>query len=396
MKKYFKKIVYLKIAFLLTILVVVNPFLLTNTAAAQEFALQAKAALLMEESTGEIIFAHNEHEKVFPASITKIMTALLALEALEKGEISLQDKVPITETAAGFGGSTIFLSAGDVVDVESLLIGILVGSGNDAAVAMGEYIAGSMEGFVERMNQRAAELGMKNTHFVNPTGLHDDNHYTTAYDTAIMTRELLTYPLFFKWSTIWLDENFLEGKIKSRKVYLSNTNRLIRYYQGCDGVKTGYTDESLHSIVATAKRNGSRFLAIVFNAPTSDIRYMEARKLLDYGFANFRSVQLAGKNEKIKTLPVDKGNLLQVDIVTSETVSLLLSKGEEGAYSTKIILPNRVTAPLLKGDKVGTLQVVDGEKILKEVPLVASENVGKASFSQLLKRYLQMWILFGR
>lgn len=396
MKKYFKKNLSLKTAFLLTIFVVTSPFLVTNTAGAQEFVLQSKAALLMEESTGEIIFSHNEHEKVFPASITKIMTALLVLEALERGDISLQDKVPVTETAAGFGGSTIFLSAGDVVDVESLLIGILVGSGNDAAVAMGEYLAGSMESFVDQMNQRAAELGMKNTHFVNPTGLHDDNHYTTAYDTAIMSRKLLTYPLFFKWSSIWLDENFLEGKIKSGKVYLSNTNKLIRYYQGCDGVKTGYTDESLHSIVATAKRNGSRFLAIAFNAPTSDIRYMEARKLLDYGFANFKSVQLAGKDEKIKTLPVDKGNLLEVDIVTSEIVSLLLSKGEESAYSTKIILPNRVNAPLLKGEKVGTLQVVDGEKILKEVPLVASENVEKASFSQLLKRYLQMWILFGR
>ena len=335
MKRYYTKILYLKNTLFLALMLAIIALPFTNIAGAQEFALQAKAALLMENSTGEIIFAQNEHEKVFPASVTKIMTILLALEALERGDIALQDQVPITEKAAQFGGSTIFLSAEDVVDVESLLIGISVGSGNDAAVAIAEYLAGSVESFVEQMNRRAAELGMKNTHFVNPTGLHDENHYTTAYDTALMARELLTYPLFFQWSTIWMDENFLEGKIKSGKVYLSNTNRLVRYYQGCDGVKTGYTNESLHSIVATAKRNETRFLAIVFNAPTSDIRYLEARQLLDYGFANFTSVQLAGKNEKIKTLPVDKGNLQEVDIITAESVSLLVNKGEESGYSTE-------------------------------------------------------------
>lgn len=396
MKRYYTKILYLKTTLFLALILAVIALPFTNIAGAQEFALQAKAALLMENSTGEIIFAQNEHEKVFPASVTKIMTILLALEALERGDIALQDQVPITEKAAQFGGSTIFLSAEDVVDVESLLIGISVGSGNDAAVAIAEYLAGSVESFVEQMNRRAAELGMKNTHFVNPTGLHDENHYTTAYDTALMTRELLTYPLFFQWSTIWMDENFLEGKIKSGKVYLSNTNRLVRYYQGCDGVKTGYTNESLHSIVATAKRNETRFLAIVFNAPTSDIRYLEARQLLDYGFANFTSVQLAGKNEKIKTLPVDKGNLREVDIITAESVSLLVNKGEESGYSTEIILPNRLNAPLQKGDKVGSIQVVDGDKILKVVDLIAAENVEKASFALLFKRYLDLWIRFGR
>jgi len=396
MKKKLTQIFCVKIAFLLTFVFVAALFSLNRTAGAQEFDLQSKAALLMENSTGEIIFSFNEQERIFPASVTKIMTLLLALEALERGEFTLQDEVPITETAAKMGGSQLFLSPGDVVDVQSLLIGIAVGSGNDAATALAEYMAGSVEGFVGQMNRRAGELGMKNTHFVNPTGLHDENHYTTAYDTAIMARKLLTYPLFFQWSTIWMDENFLEGKIKSGKVYLSNTNRLVRYYQGCDGVKTGYTDEALHSIVATAKRNETRFLAIVFNAPTSDIRYLEARKLLDYGFANFKSVQLAGENEKVKTLPVEKGDLLQVDVVTSKNVSLLLDKRAESGYSTEVILPNKLNAPLKKGDKVGSMRIVEGDKLLKEVDLIITENVGKASFMMLFKRYLAMWTRFGR
>lgn len=396
MKSCRTKILHLKTALFLMLMLGITFFPFASIASAQEFALQSKAALLMENSTGEIIFSLNEQEKVFPASITKIMTILLALEALELGDITLQDQVPITETAAGFGGSTIFLDVGDVVDVESLLIGIAVGSGNDAAVAMAEYLAGSVEGFVDQMNRRAKELGMKNTHFVNPTGLHDEDHYTTAFDTALMTRELLTYPLFFQWSTIWMDENFLEGKIKSGKVYLSNTNRLVHYYQGCDGVKTGYTDESLHSIVATAKRNEARFLAVAFNAPTSDIRYLEARQLLDYGFANFKSIRLAEKNEKVKTLPVEKGNLQEVEIITAELVSLLVDKEEKIDYTTEITLPKRVNAPLQKGDKVGSMQVVSGDKILKEVDLIASENVEKASFGLLFKRYLDLWTRFGR
>lgn len=386
---------YRRTAFLLTFLIITGLWQL-NAAGAQEFSLQSKAALLMESSTGEIIFSRNEHEKVYPASITKIMTALLALEALDRGEFTLQDEVPVTETAAQMGGSQLFLSTGDVVDMESLLIGLVVGSGNDAAVALAEYMAGSVENFVERMNSRAEELGMRNTHFTNPTGLHDENHFTTAFDTALMARELLAYPLYFQWSTIWMDEHFLEGKIKSGKVFLSNTNRLVRYYQGCDGIKTGYTDQSLHSIVATAKRNGTRFLSIVFNAPTSDIRYLEARQLLDYGFANFKSVQLAGKNEKVKVLPINKGNLLNIDILTSENVSLLVDKGEKSSYATKLVLPNRLDAPLKKGDKVGSIQVVDGEKILKEVDLIVNEDVKKATFPLLFKRYLMMWMRFGR
>ncbi|MDO9533810.1 MAG: D-alanyl-D-alanine carboxypeptidase family protein, partial [Bacillota bacterium] len=298
-------LVFLLLMVLICFTIVFSPE--SKIAYAYEMDFESKAALLMEYHTGEILVAYNEHEKLFPASITKVMTVLLALEALDKGEISLTDEVPITQRASSMGGSQIFLSAGDVVDMESLLIGMVVASGNDAAVAVAEYLAGSVEAFAERMNQRAAELGMKNTNFVNPNGLHDDDHYSTAYDIALMSREIITYPIYSKWSTIWMDENFLEGKIKSGKVYLSNTNKLIRFYQDCDGIKTGYTSEAGHSISATAERNETRFIAIVLNTPSSDIRYEEARSLLNYGFANYYNVQLANKHEIIKRLFVDKG-----------------------------------------------------------------------------------------
>lgn len=361
-----------------------------------EMEIQSGAALLMEYNTGEVIFAYNEHKKLYPASLTKIMTLLLALEALSRGEISLEDEVPVTEKASSMGGSQLFLSPGDVVDMESLLIGIAVGSANDAAVAVAEYLAGSEEAFVERMNRRAGELSMKNTNFENSTGLHSENHYSTAYDIAILSREILTYPLFYRWSNTWMDENFLEGKIKAGKVYLSNTNRLIHNYQGCDGIKTGYTREAGYNIAATAKRNDTRFLAVVLNAPSSDIRYQEAVKLLNSGFANYYSVLLARASEKITTLPVEKGTLQTVDVVTSENLSLLVRKGEEASYTTKVVLPQRLTAPLADREKVGKMQAWTGNKILKEVDLEVVQEVERASFPLLLRRYLETWLRFGR
>jgi len=367
-----------------------------NTAKAFELQLQSKAALLMEAYTGEIILAVNEHEKLYPASVTKIMTLLLALEALERGDITLKDVVTVSENASSFGGSTLFLSPGDQVDLESLLIGIAVGSGNDASVALAEHLAGSEEAFVERMNNKAAEMGMKNTNFVNCTGLHHAEHYTTAYDVALMSREIIKYPRFFSWSKIWMDENFLEGKIKSGKVFLSNTNRLIRYYRDCDGIKTGYTAQSGHSISATAERDGTRFIAVVLNAPSSDIRYEEARSLLDFGFTNYYTVTFANKKEKIATLPVEKGVLKEVDVVTAEMLSLLVKKGEEQGFKTEIDLPRKLKAPLYQENKVGKMMVLEGEKVLKEVDLEVSQEIEKASLLQLFRRYLEIWLKFGR
>jgi D-alanyl-D-alanine carboxypeptidase (penicillin-binding protein 5/6) len=367
-----------------------------NQVQAYDQTIQSRAALLMEAHAGEIIFAHNEHEKLFPASVTKIMTLLLALEALETGEIGLEDEVPVSGNAASFGGSTLFLSQGDIVDLESLLIGITVGSGNDAAVAVAEYMAGSEEAFVERMNKRALELGMKNTNFVNCTGLHHDDHYTTAYDVALLSREIVKYPRFFNWSKIWMDENFLEGKIKSEKVYLSNTNRLIRSYQGCDGIKTGFTNESGHSISASALRGDTRFIAVVLNAPSSDIRYEEAVNLLNYGFANYSNIPLAGKKEVVARLAVEKGTLREVDVVTSDILCLLVKKGEEPHYTTELVLPESLEAPLSLEEKVGKMRVMEGETVLKEVDLEVSQEIKRASLPQLFRRYMEIWLKFGR
>lgn len=356
----------------------------------------SKAALLMDFDSAEIIISHKEQEQLFPASITKIMTLLLVLEALERGEISLNDEVPITRNAAAMGGTQLFLSQGDVVDMESLIIGIAVGSANDAAVAVAEYISGSEGAFVDTMNRRALELKMSNTNFVNPTGLHHPDHYTTAYDIALMSRELLKKPLSFRWSTIWMDEKFLEGRIRSGMVYLSNTNHLVRLYRGCDGIKTGYTREAGHSIAATAKRNDTRFIAVVLGVTDSESRYHEAIDLLDYAFANYSSVYLKDANEVIATLPVEKGSLQEVNIITAERISFLLKKGEEISYDTEIILPRALTPPLRAGEKAGEFIIKQGEQTIKSFDLIVARDVEEATFTLLLRRYLEAWLNFGQ
>lgn len=368
----------------------------SHTAHAFDLPLQSGAVLLIEPQTGEVIYALKANERFYPASITKIMTLLLALEDLEKGEIRLEDQVIISAKASSPGGSGLFLSSGDLVALESLLIGITVGSANDAAIAVAEHIAGSEEAFVERMNRRATELGMENTNFVNCTGLHLEQHVTTAHDIALMSREILRYPLFFNWSKIWMDENFLEGKIKSGKVYLSNTNRLIYDYPHCDGLKTGFTRQSGYSISATALKNGTRFLAVVLHAPSSEVRYQEAVCLLDFAFANYEYIPLASKKEKMARLPVEKGTVTEVDILAGDNLSLLLKKGDELSYSTDLLLPKKLEAPLPAHSKVGKIMVVADGKTLKEVDLEVAEGVQKASLPLLFSRYCKMWIKFGR
>lgn len=364
--------------------------------ALENMEFKSRAVLLMDYESGEVIFSLNGHERLFPASTTKIMTLLLALEALQRGEIFPQDEVPITKNAAAMGGSQLFLSQGDVVDMESLLIGIAVGSGNDAAVAVAEYIAGSEGGFVNMMNQRALELNMNNTNFINPTGLHDGEHYSTAYDIALMGRELLNHNLFFGLSKTWMDENFLEGRIRSGKVFLSNTNRMIRSYLGCDGIKTGYTREAGQCIAATARRNGTRFIAVTLGAPDSDTRYGEAAYLLDYAFANFTSVALKDKNEIIATLPVEKGNVTDVNVVAADKISFLLQKGVEADYTTEVALPLTLHPPLKSGETVGEFIILQEDEIIKKVDLVVVQEIKNATFSLLLRRYLDIWLNFGR
>jgi serine-type D-Ala-D-Ala carboxypeptidase (penicillin-binding protein 5/6) len=360
------------------------------------FELQAEAALLLDVGSGTLLAAKNIHEQIYPASVTKIMTMLLALEAVEAGRVSLDDQVVISESAASLGGSQIFLSPGDVVSLGNLLIGVGVGSGNDASVAVAEHCSGSLETFVEKMNDRAQALGMERTRFMNPHGLHEEGHYTTAFDVSIMSRELLKYPQIHEWLTIWMDENFLEGQIRSGRVFLSNSNKMVRYYQGADGLKTGYTREAQHCIAATARRGDTRYLAVIMKAPDSDTRFNEARKLLDYGFANYESVPVVVKGEEMAIIRVDKGKEALVGLAVADSLSLLKEKGAKPEIRKEIEVREKVSAPLAAGEPLGTLKVYQDGELAGTVDLVTAAEVPRAGFRGLLVRALAAWLKFGR
>jgi len=359
-----------------------------------DFDYEVDSALLIEPETEKVLFEKDIYTKVYPASITKIMTLLLAMEDLEEGKISLHDEVEISSRASKMGGTQLFLSPGDRVKLEDLLIGVLVGSANDAAVAVAEHLSGTEEKFVERMNQRARELGMVQTRFQNPHGLHHEEHYTTAYDISLMSRELLNYPQIHEWANIWMDEKFLEGEIKEGEVFLSNTNRMIYYYQGCDGLKTGFHDEAGHSIAATAQRNDTRFLAVVKGASSSEERYQAAKTLLNHGFSHYRSLPIIEKGAPVAVVPVEKGEHPRVKAITAERVSLLVELDERDIHDKEINLPDRLLPPVIRGEKIGQVKVVLNDKE-RTVDLVAAWEVPPAEYSTLLKRTFSIWLGFG-
>ena len=383
--------------FLLLMLVLLLLMSTVTTVVAQEFEFTSKAQLLMDVGSGEILYENNIHEKLYPASVTKIMTMLLAMEALESGKAKLDDLVPVSEAAAAHGGSQIFLAPGDRILFEDLMIGIGVGSANDGSWAMAEFLAGSADAFVVQMNDKASELGMENTHFMNPHGLHDENHYTTAYDISLMSMELLQHPKIHEWITIWMDEEFLKGKIqKEEGVYLSNANRIVRYYDGGDGLKTGFTSEAGNCVSATAKREDTRFLAVILGAPGRPALFDEARELLDYGFANYKSVPIAQKGEVFGTVTVDKGQVAEVDVVAGDDLALLLEKSHQDEVELEVSLPERLAAPLVGGSAVGSLIVKspDGEE-LGRLPLVPANEVPQANVRTFFTRFIQKWVEFG-
>jgi len=360
-----------------------------------EFPFEADAALLLEPETGEVLYEKNPHTRVYPASITKIMTVLLVMEALEEGRVSLEDEVTISSRSAGMGGTQLFLSPGDRVKLEDLLKGITVGSANDAAVAAAEHLSGSEEKFVENMNQRARELGMTHTRFKNSHGLHHEDHYTTVHDIGLMSRELLKHPRIHEWTSIWMDEEFLEDEIKEGRVYLSNTNRLIHDYQGCDGLKTGFTEEAGHGAAITAQRGKTRFISVVMGAPSSNERYQAAKTLLDYGFSHYHTLPVMQKGEPVASVPVEKGEYPHIEAVTGEAVSLLVELEKDTAYDKQIELPQRLASPLSEGEKIGHLKVTLGEEKLT-ADLVSNREVPEARFSTLMKRAFNIWLGFGR
>jgi len=386
-----KMLLMLVLSFLLVLLAAANTV-------AQDFNFASKAQLLMDINSGKILYENNIHEKLYPASVTKIMTMLLAMEALEEGKVKLDDLIPVSEKAAGLGGSQLFLSPGDRITFEEMMIGIGAGSANDASWAMAEFLAGSAEVFVAQMNEKAQELGMINTNFVNPHGLHDENHHTTASDIALMSLELLRYPKIHEWITIWYDEEFLQGKIKkSEGVYLSNSNQIIRYYAGGDGLKTGFTREAGNCVSGTATRDGTRFLAVILGAPGRPVLFAEARTLLDYGFANWRSLPVTEKGEVLGRVNVDKGSVEDIEFMAKESYALLVRKGMKDDVVHEIIMPERLTAPLQATTQIGTLLVksAEGEE-LGRVALVPVADVQRANIITFLRRFVGHWLRFGR
>lgn len=361
------------------------------------FELKAEAAILADAATGKILFEKNSHEPLYPASITKIMTLLLTMEAVEAGKVSLEDEVIVSERASSMGGSQIFLSPGDRVTLEELLIGIAVGSGNDASVAAAEHVSGSLEGFVDLMNKRAGELGMKNTHFENSSGLHAEGHVTTAHDVVIMSRELLKHPKVHEWFIIWMDEEFLKDRIKVKKgIYLSNTNRLIKNYSGCDGFKTGFTNEAGHCISATAERDGSRFIAVILKGADSQSRFNEASLLLDYAFANYKTVPVAREDEKIGEAVIQKGKDTTVSLIIPEKIGILVKKGEDPEFEREIIITHTLIAPVAKGEVLGEIIISQKGKEVARGILTAGKDVARATVPDLFKRILDRWFRFGR
>ena len=336
----------------------------------------AKSVLLMEQSTKEILYENNPDEQLAIASVTKIMTMLLIMEALDEGKISMEDMVPVSERAMSMGGSTMFLEAGEELSVYEMLKGIAVASANDGCVAMAEFISGSVETFVAEMNKRAQELGMKNTNFVNTNGLDAEGHYSSARDVALMSAELLKHEKIFEFTTIWTD------KMHDGKFDLSNTNKLIRFYSGANGLKTGSTDKALCCLSATAKRDDLQLIAVVLGAPTSNDRFNDARTLLDYGFANYDVEKFATKEDKFLTVPVRKGVKENVSVVAKDDVSLLVPKGNKGKCEKEIFVPDKLSAPIKKGSSIGkVIYTMNGEKV-SEVELVAGEDVEKVSFTK--------------
>jgi D-alanyl-D-alanine carboxypeptidase (penicillin-binding protein 5/6) len=349
----------------------------------------ASSAVLLEQDTGKVLFNKNSNEKLPPASMTKIMTMLLIMEQIDKGKLKLTDKVRTSEYAASMGGSQIFLEPGEEMTVDEMLKGIAIASGNDASVAVAEHIAGSEEGFVTMMNNRAKELGLKNTQFQNPTGLPAENHYSTAYDMAVMARELMKYPLIRNYTGKY--EGYLRENTDKR-FWLVNTNKLVRFYPGVDGVKTGFTTEARYCLTASAQKNGMRVIAVVMGAPTSKERNAQVTKLLDYAFSQYTTKLLYKKDQPIKTIKVSRGQRKEVQLVAADNVSVLLKKGESADKVTQeIIMDKKVKAPVKKGTPLGTLIVKNGNEVISRQSIVASEDIDAASWWELFKQSFGMF-----
>ena len=362
---------------------------LTVPAGAEELAVEAEACLLMEKTTGEVLYAVNEHEPLEPASVTKIMTILLVMEAIDSGQLQYGDVVTASAHACSMGGSQIWLKENEQMTVEDMLKAVCVASANDCSVALAEHLAGSESAFVERMNQRAAELGMEDTVFMNPTGLPAEGHVTSAYDIALMSRELiLNHPDVRRFTTIWMDT------LRNGEFGLSNTNKLIHSYEGATGLKTGSTDGALYCLSATAERDGMELIAVILKAPTSAQRFAGAQALLNYGFASYGLAEIQTPGD-LSPIPVRLGAEKAVSARLEGETALLAEKEKLGALETELTMETELSAPVAEGQEVGRLTVTSGGETLAEFPLVADRAVARLTYWQLLQRCMRMAFLGG-
>lgn len=349
-----------------------------------ELAKNALSSVIIEQDTGEVLYEKDARKKLPPASMTKIMTMLIIMEEIDKGNLKLDDKVMTSEYAASMGGSQIFLEPGEEMTVNEMLKGIAIASGNDASVAMAEKIAGTEEAFVNLMNKKAKSLGLKDTHFKNPTGLPAADHYSSAYDMAIMGRELLKHQLITKYTGTY--EDYLRQNTE-KQFWLVNTNKLVRFYPGADGLKTGFTQEARYCLTATAKKNNMRVVSVIMGAPTSKERNAQMSKLLDYAFNQYQVKQLIKQGDNVDQLSISKGKTKNVNVVTKSPVSVVMKKGEALNKVTKDIkLKKDLQAPIKKGQVVGKLVLKQGNRVLSTTDLVARNNIPKAKWYDLFKR----------
>ena len=348
--------------------------------------ISSPSAVLTEKVTGEVIYEKNSHERIPPASVTKVMTLLLIIEAIDRGDISLEDTVIASARAASFGGSCVFLEEGEKMSVHEMLKCIAVVSANDCAVAMAEHLCGSEQAFVQKMNERVAQLRLKDTHFCNCTGLFEDpEHYSSAYDIAVMSRELIKHELIKDYTTIWMDS------IRNGEFGLSNTNKLVYYYEGCTGLKTGFTDEAMYCLSATAERDGVEFIAVIMHGETIEARNDDAKALLNYGFANCKLCPLRSP-DVLPPVSVTLGSADSVQPVYDGPEAALIAKNGAGEISYSLELPESVEAPVAQGQRIGTLKVILNGETFREVPLLAGSSVESADFGGVLLHLLKGFV----
>ena len=356
--------------------------------AEESLVLSTPSAILIEAESGKVLFEKDSHLKLPPASVTKIMTMLLVIEAVDSGKIKMEDKVRCSEFAASMGGSQVYLEPNEEMTVHDMLKAVAVASGHDAAVALSEYVAGSHEGFVKKMNERAKELGMKDTTFMNCNGLDTEGHLTSAYDISIMSKELLSHPRILEFTSIWMDS------LRNGEFGLVNTNKLIRFYEGANGLKTGSTSIAKYCLSASAKRDDMTLIAVVLAAPSSKERFADATKLLDYGFANYAIAKSLIKEEDLKEIKVLKGKEKLIKPGTKENGGVLISKEKLGSIEKKLEIPEKVEAPVKKGQKLGEIEYfVDGKKV-GSTELIAAADIKKVGPFEMFARLAEN-LLYG-